>query len=1118
MIIQKEDVDSRRRQLAELRHADSVYRDITERLSERDDYEKRWLWELLQNAMDSAMNNQAVQIKIEIEEGKISFYHTGEPFELDDILSLIIQGSSKGGRNKVGRFGTGFMTTYLLSQKVGITGQLTEGHGCFDFILNREATDNEDFYRLQHESNDSFSDSIRDTSYLGDAAFQTRFTYILDERGQSVARVGLACLDELIPITQLFNSQIDAITVTELGEVKAFSKRYLQKHIIDNTTIDEWQITTLTNNQPTQSYKAYIHKGHDYESCIVTHLVDEKETIYPFTINHPRLFFTFPLIGTEEIGIPIIINSTSFKPKVERDGIYLKQSTDEQAEKNNRRIVSDAVQTSTLLFAKLCAQKNINGIYELFKIGAAKDLKWIDKDWFNGVKRAAISALTSLPVIRFFGSEQDNTALVDFKVPYATDSTAVQDLWELLSQIKELMVPRQQELHAWIDTISCIAKITTESGDLFKSGHIWGIKELIQFTEQKSHLEQLAQSLSQDPITWLNKLYGAVGKICEGRFPLESKILLNQKNCLRKAEGTFWDHCKDETLNKISDQIGLNFSDKLIGINISQFHIAAVEDFKEDNAIAELKLKFNSFSETDFANTTLIACSAMFLQWLIGKAHTATIRDLKVLSGASKKTDEKFVYDQFPKTEHLWLSPKLYWQHKFPEYAGLVRDKDCLHEQYNSHLAADSYTFLHENGFIHLEPLIVKTETANQKILELLVLNEQDLNLLKDTEGQLKYRFEVTYSDFAYLTSTDGHIYSRNTTSKSSLDRLRFLLTEAVEKDPYFANDIQEIPINGLGQSITLRQSLWVGRAKRLNWINVKTVTETGETKFHSETPSSNNLSDLLKLDDSLVMQVRGAKQQQLLQKLGIGVSDLIRNTLKSEDLKLSWDKAITNMITSGATPELAQEIFNDPNIQEVYTNRIRNKKLIDRNQKIGALIEQLFKEYIEKLQAAGHSVFIKRKPFGSDYILTEESSDLINDKNELEVFEINGWLIELKATAKDYAAMTPLQAQTATTKDKYALIVVPLQITGIDIDYIRANAKVITTIGDSIKKVYPDFEHLEIQKNALDIGKEGISISIEDQNVRFRVSSSVWNEIDITIESFINTHFSHLSIYQSPH
>ena len=83
-----------------------------------------------------------VNVKMDINKNEISFYHSGNPFELDEILSLIIQGSSKtDDDSKTGRFGTGFMTTYLLSKKVKITGKLTNDNGYFDFWLNRDASD-----------------------------------------------------------------------------------------------------------------------------------------------------------------------------------------------------------------------------------------------------------------------------------------------------------------------------------------------------------------------------------------------------------------------------------------------------------------------------------------------------------------------------------------------------------------------------------------------------------------------------------------------------------------------------------------------------------------------------------------------------------------------------------------------------------------------------------------------------------------------------------------------------------------------------------------------------------------------------------------------------------------
>lgn len=184
-MIKKEQIQQRRHQIAEIRHADSVYRDIVARENEREDYEKRWFWELLQNAKDSVDESQSIKVKIEISENKISFSHTGNPFELDDILSLILQGSSKSNKEgKTGRFGTGFMTTYLLSKEVHITGLLTNNQGCFQFLLNRNATDNDHFFQLQQESNKEFDESIREISYLGDDEFQTKFTYNLGGEGK----------------------------------------------------------------------------------------------------------------------------------------------------------------------------------------------------------------------------------------------------------------------------------------------------------------------------------------------------------------------------------------------------------------------------------------------------------------------------------------------------------------------------------------------------------------------------------------------------------------------------------------------------------------------------------------------------------------------------------------------------------------------------------------------------------------------------------------------------------------------------------------------------------------------------------------------------------------------
>ena len=109
----------------------------------------RWAWELLQNAKDSVADDaREVNVALVFDNTKVSFMHNGNHFTEHDIRGLINQISSKeveeGQKsNRVGRFGTGFITTHLLSKVVHVKGivqtQNNEFHK-FEFPLDREGT------------------------------------------------------------------------------------------------------------------------------------------------------------------------------------------------------------------------------------------------------------------------------------------------------------------------------------------------------------------------------------------------------------------------------------------------------------------------------------------------------------------------------------------------------------------------------------------------------------------------------------------------------------------------------------------------------------------------------------------------------------------------------------------------------------------------------------------------------------------------------------------------------------------------------------------------------------------------------------------------------------------
>ena len=101
-----------------------------QRYSNNENSVKRWIWELCQNAKD--VSNDTGKVKICIGFDKINksvvFKHNGRPFTMANIMSLINQSSSKDryneGERQSGKFGTGFITTHLLSEIVNVSGFL----------------------------------------------------------------------------------------------------------------------------------------------------------------------------------------------------------------------------------------------------------------------------------------------------------------------------------------------------------------------------------------------------------------------------------------------------------------------------------------------------------------------------------------------------------------------------------------------------------------------------------------------------------------------------------------------------------------------------------------------------------------------------------------------------------------------------------------------------------------------------------------------------------------------------------------------------------------------------------------------------------------------------------
>ena len=90
-------------------------------------YARRLIWELFQNAKDLSEENR-IEISVFLKNRQLIFIHNGKNFSCKDLFSLTTQRSSKAfltDTSMTGKFGTGFITTHLLSEEVLISGVLS---------------------------------------------------------------------------------------------------------------------------------------------------------------------------------------------------------------------------------------------------------------------------------------------------------------------------------------------------------------------------------------------------------------------------------------------------------------------------------------------------------------------------------------------------------------------------------------------------------------------------------------------------------------------------------------------------------------------------------------------------------------------------------------------------------------------------------------------------------------------------------------------------------------------------------------------------------------------------------------------------------------------------------
>jgi hypothetical protein len=1079
-------------------NAQTIFDHLNELEKENKIYSRRWFWELLQNAKDSVDSNSKVSVKVVLDNNILSFSHTGLPFEQNDILHLIFHGSSKKNlEGKTGRFGTGFMSTHLLSRKVNIIGKLSD-ETYFKFDLIRHAN-NVSEQQLNLEKSYSFFCLSNNQNNYSDGIYNTIFTYELSEPNLKTAEDGLNQLQQILPFVLAFNEKIEDIEVINNNEKKFISRGTKEEQVNDNVKIINQEI----NYNNIINHVVFVKS----EKSDIAVLIEKKEDSFSLVNlddSYPKLFFDFPLFGTERFGCPIIINSTKFDLKGERDGIYLSEDDHNKPTiLENKKIITDSLNHLATLI-KFLSEKQIKELYNLFKLTSPFEYPWLHKEWIESIYNEKINNLIET---KSFKLNLNHLRLNEMIIPYS-ESINEDSFFKLVTEFIPSKTPNRNDVSEWIIVAQGFSKL--QKIKLNNYEFIIDENKLCERIEKKIKLDEIDAILKTETnahfensaLKWLNTFFELLSKEQTEYLCSKYKIIPNQKKELIKKELSvpYKDNIGNEEIKTVIEKFGWDIKSNLIHPDFVTKE-GIFEEYTLDKVLINISNSSDKITDEQLIDLKVRNALIANLKWLIDHKKTQLIKDAYIVVERGQQSNE-ISYSKrrlFQNNSDKIIAPSLLWSAKFSIYKEIINKKFILIDDFTSKISSDDFNYLHSQDFIFVSPLIIK-ESPSKNDLKLLVKSPDSyLKLLNEKEEIIENSIE--FSDIAYLTRSDDNILSRTADSiRSAKALLRFLLSQVIDNDVFF-NQTSEIIVNN--ETIILNKCLWINRLRDTQWVPLKPIDN--EKQNNSERPSVANITELIKDEPDIINSIKTKNASLFFNQLGISVADIMRNSLTNEEDKLKWDMTFSQLLSNGnINPDLAVEMLGDPRLQEVYLKQKKEREQIKANQNIGYLFEAIFKEIFSSEEYKAQGFDIKRTAIGSDFGVIFEQ-DIVDENGKETIYKIGEVLIELKTTAKNYAEMTTRQAEEATKNiANYVLAVLPLDGYELNQTTIKKHSRFITNISTPLLDRFNEYKSYNEKKKFSNEEQKEVRLSIEDGEVRYQVKSDLWTNNSLNFGEFI--------------
>ncbi len=1102
MIVDKDDWEQIERDTLTTTNAQRVYQLLTNLAARRDRVQTRWIWELLQNARDASPNGaMSLTCSVRHDQGQVLLEHNGRPFEMKEIARVIYHGSTKAeDKSKLGQYGSGLLTTHLLSDEIYVSGKLVDGRG-FNFPVRRIPTSIQSIDDDMRESAKRFNASLTSVQAVSlPHDLTTRFRYTVE--GEAAARVvsqGISSLQMLAPLILAFNEEFSEISVESLGEFVSFSVTE-RKQLQDN---DVQEVTVRRTSPDNWTSSKYLLIKKEATSIAVQAATLGDSTSCLQVADIPRLFLGLPLIGTENFSFPAVINNFQFTPSDEdRDGVNLWLNESDEANLHNQAAVEEAC-TLLIRLIQFAGESAWDDVSTLADVPPIPDREWLVPEKLRGhLTENLLGPLLGTPAVL---CEYGEGALAPSEsvLPLAEEDAKVEALWDLLSGLKAFRsrLPRRREVVGWNKAVKSWARLsgrdaTDFDGVIDGAGFARYIERVARSSEDETYgnIENLQDALVEgiDATEWLDDVLAFL-KDSEHAVEVNSRyLILDQSGSLDQLGNLFRDEDIDEDLKGIADAVGLDLREELRdkrltslgnedgkGVKGNQDVVKEViEELREIAARGDLDDAFATGSTRSFA-------------WITKNEEWDRLRGFPVFCQEEEDSDRHVVWlaPDGQNDEEVPLAPATLWDKDLQAFLELFPPARILSTAFYDEVPhAEVWQKLSEHQIVRAS-IMVSREVRHPRFLP-----DEPLPALAEG-ARHEAREAVKLTDIVHFRGDDNSVIRRARGSQRRARLFwRFLTEWLVVQD---AQGLQtEEALCTCDAKHNHYQSQWLPTVVENSWVPL------GNDRYTTATAQS--LGRLFR-DSGTLSIPDNAAVDTLLQAIGVSRLDLVRESMSVDaQARVSVDNKLMAILNAAenkldrldVVPKFLTQLGKDEAVTDYLADRIKQTQRVHRNQQFGNLVECLVKENLEN-----EGYLVEKTRVGADLVIklaadaTEDLSE--DDAAELKISKDDeSWRVEVKATRTDDARMTPSQARNAVKQgDHFLLCVVPVDSEDEpDLDDVKANMRFVGDVGERVSELCDQLAKFEQERGQIS-GEyaDGVHLIVTGGNTRISIARSVW-------------------------